>query len=434
MRIGRSLPPAAAPIGPREFFSGICGLFQGGKALDRFRLELKEYFAVKHCFVVSSGKAAFTLILLALEELFPGRDEVIIPAFTCYSVPSSVVRAGLRIRLCDLHHDSLDLDFAQLSAMLSAAKRPKRADARLPGGLTHLQGESWNGACSSRDSIGRVLAVVPTHLYGYPSDVLKVRELIQDGAVTIIEDAAQAMGETWEGRKLGTRGDVGFLSLGRGKALSTVEGGVILTNRDDIADVLRRRVDGLPGYGIWGLLKLNLKALGLMIFLHPRLFWIPRSLPFLRLGETLFERDFPILRMSPFQAGLAENWRERLEHMRDARNANVKQWRRILEEIGGRASWLPHSRSLGLLRYPIRVGDPTCRASLLKESGARGAGVVPVYPQSINSLPELKGEIPAQACPVAEHYARELVTLPTHDYLEGKDVAIVRRLLSNALN
>jgi len=408
-------------------------MLQGETALERFRQELREYFQVKHCFLISSGQAAFTLILLALEELFPGRDEVIIPAFTCYTVPSSVVRAGLRIRLCDLQLESLDLDFAQLSSMLAGAAYGQRPDAEMSGGATGSRCASSNAEGNLRKSIGRLLAVVPTHLYGYPSDVLKVRELIQDGAVTIIEDAAQAMGETWEGRKLGTRGDVGFLSLGRGKALSTVEGGIILTDRDDIADVLGRRVAGLPGYGIGGLLGLNLKALGLMMFLHPRLFWIPRFLPFLRLGETLFERDFPILRMSPFQAGLAANWRERLEHMRDARNANVKQWRRILEEIGDSASWLPHSRLLGLLRYPMRIADPARRESLLRESASRGAGVAPVYPQSINSLRELKKEIPAQACPVAENCARELVTLPTHGYLTKYDVAVVRRLLSNAV-
>ena len=244
-------------------------MLQGETVLERFRQELREYFQVKHCFLISSGKAAFTLILLALEELFPGRDEVIIPAFTCYSVPSSVVRAGLRIRLCDLQPESLDLDFAQLSSMLAGTAYRERADSEMSGGAAGSRGASSNAADSLRNSIGRLLAVVPTHLYGYPSDVLKVRELIQGGEVTIIEDAAQAMGETWEGRKLGTRGDVGFLSLGRGKALSTVEGGIILTDRDDIADVLTRHVENLPGYGIWGLLKLNLKALGLMIFSIP---------------------------------------------------------------------------------------------------------------------------------------------------------------------
>src|SRR5436853_7857991 len=121
MRIGRTLPPAATPIGAWEIVSGVCGIFRGQKELDRFRSELKEHFGVKHCFLVSSGKAAFTLILLALKELSPDRDEVLIPAFTCTSVPSSVVRAGLRIRLCDLSPDSLDFDLPQLAGLLSDA-------------------------------------------------------------------------------------------------------------------------------------------------------------------------------------------------------------------------------------------------------------------------------------------------------------------------
>src|SRR5947209_10297976 len=148
MRIGRTLPPAATPIGVTEIVSGVCGIFRGRTELDRFQSELKEHFGVKHCFLVSSGKAAFTLILLALKELFPDRDEVVIPAFTCYSVPSSVVRAGLRIRLCDLRPDSLDFDFAQLSAMLSEAPRP-HMEARPAEGASESSVDTRDAAGSS---------------------------------------------------------------------------------------------------------------------------------------------------------------------------------------------------------------------------------------------------------------------------------------------
>src|SRR6266850_7757066 len=141
MRVGRTLPPAATPIDIRAIVSGVCGVFHGRKELERFQSELREHFGVKHCFLVSSGKAAFTLILLALKVLFPDRDEVLIPAFTCYSVPSSVVRAGLRIRLCDLRPDSLDFDFAQLSAMLSEAPPPQTEAPPSGGGA----GESPGG-------------------------------------------------------------------------------------------------------------------------------------------------------------------------------------------------------------------------------------------------------------------------------------------------
>src|SRR5438309_5372822 len=153
MRIGRTLPPAATPIGITEIASGVFGMLHGQKELERFQSELKQHFGVKHCFLVSSGKAAFALALLALKELFPDRDEVLIPAFTCFSVPSSVVRAGLRIRLCDLHPDSLDFDFAQLSAMLSEASRPRQTDGCLAGSVTNLPGETSGTANDSGDPI-----------------------------------------------------------------------------------------------------------------------------------------------------------------------------------------------------------------------------------------------------------------------------------------
>jgi perosamine synthetase len=401
MRIGRSLPPAAAPIGLRELGAGLGALLQGQKALDRFRAELASSFGVRHCFLVNSGKAALTVVLLALGDLAPGRDEAVIPAFTCYSVPSSVLRAGLRIRLCDLARDSLDLDFAELSALLSASDR--------------------------------MLAVVPTHLYGMPSDVPRLRQLLGDGAITIVEDAAQAMGETRGGRKLGTLGDVGFLSLGRGKALSTAEGGVIVTNRDDIAAAVRARLEKVPDYGAMALLGLIAKTLGLMALIHPLLFWIPRALPFLRLGETLFERDFPILRMSAFQAGLARDWDARLRTLRDVRKANSARWLQVLKDLGDRGAALSGSPCPGHVRFPLRIRNAGRRTDLLRESAVRGGGIAPAYPESINRLVELKGEIPKQDCPVAERCARELVTLPTHGYLATPDVALIRRLLSQAL-
>jgi len=402
MRIGRTLPPAATPIGIRDIISGVCGIFTGQQELDRFQLELKEHFGVKHCFLVCSGKAAFTLILLALKELSPDRDEVLIPAFTCYSVPSSVVRAGLRIRLCDLHPDCLDFDFAQLSAM-------------------------------PVDSIKKVLAVVPTHLFGFPADVARLRKLIPNPGVTIVEDAAQAMGETSEERKVGTLGDVSFFSLGRGKAFSVVEGGVILTNRDDFAEGLNGFIGRLPRYGLLPLLNVIFKAAALMVLIHPRFFWVPRSMPFLKLGETLFEPHFPILKMSSFQAGLARHWRERLAILRDVRKKKVNRWIAVLEASGIHGSHFLGGQFLGLLRFPLRISDRKKRETLLRESDGGGLGIMPVYPTSINAIPELKGKFGGGAFPVAESCARELVTLPTHGYLTDDDVSKLSGLISRVL-
>ena len=391
MRVGRTLPPAAAPIGLAQIVSGFCGVVRGQKSLDRFRSELKECFGVRHCFLVCSGRAALSLILLALEELSPNRKDVIIPAFSCFSVPSSVVRARLKLSLCDLDPDSLDFNFTQLSSMLHDTRE--------------------------------LLAIVPTHLFGAPSDVPRLRRLSRDSGVAIVEDAAQAMGESCKGRKLGTLGDVGFFSLGRGKAFSTVEGGVILTDRDDIAEVLGHRVESLPGYGFRRQLKLILNAIGLMLFIHPRLFWIPRLLPFLRLGATRYEPNFPIVRMTPFQAGLASGWQRRIEDLRNARAKAADRWHAILHQSDTHRPCIRAGDATGLLRFPIRVLDKDRRELLLRESDRRGLGVMPVYPTSIDAVPELREMIKLMAFPVANGCAREIVTLPTHGYVSERDFA-----------
>jgi dTDP-4-amino-4,6-dideoxygalactose transaminase len=402
MRIGRTLPPAAAPLRIGDFLYGLCGILAGQGALRRFESQLREHFGAKHCFLVSSGKAAFTLILLALRELHPDRDEVLIPAFTCYSVPSSIMRAGLRVRLCDLRPDCLDLDPAQLSAALSPA------------------------------AASRVLAVVPTHLFGFVADVAGACRLAP-GAVAVVEDSAQAMGESSGAGKAGARSDAVFLSLGRGKALSLVEGGVILTDRDDLARELDGLVGRLPRYGLLRTLGTIVKAAAIVLLMRPGLFWLPRGLPFLKLGETLYEPHFPMLRMSSFQAGLARNWRARLEASRQARSSHVQRWIASLDAAGLRSSEFLRGQRPALLRFPFGISNQTRRDRLLRESIRRGLGVAPAYPTSIDAIPELRGSFGGGAYPVAASCARELVTLPTHEYLTQADVARLGELVARVM-
>ncbi len=431
MQIGRTLPPAAAPIGRANLVSGIRGILAGPRELERFQSELRAYFGVKHCFLVSSGKAAFTLILQALKELSPDRGEVLVPAFTCYSVPASVARAGLRIRLCDMQPESLDFDFAQLSEML-----PQRTGNRQTGGISGGGGPQVLKVPepeSAEASKNRILAVVPTHLFGIPADVPRLRKLVKGSGIAIVEDAAQAMGEEIGDGKAGTLGDVSFFSLGRGKALSTVEGGVILTDRDDIAEVLRRLVGNLPGYGLLSRLKLVLLATALMLLMHPRLFWIPCSMPILRLGVTLYETDFSIRKMSSFQAGLTRNWQAKLGKLREGRKANVDRWIDVLARSTGPDSYFHGSRSQGLLRLPLRVADRDKRRALLRESARMGLGIMPVYPTSIDAIPQLRGMFEGETFPVADGYARELVTVPVHSYVTARDIQRLNTLILHVL-
>ena len=160
---------------------------------------------------------------------------------------------------------------------------------------------------------------------------------------------------------------------------------------------------------------------------------MPRSLPFLRLGETLFEPRVPIRRMSSFQAGLARQWRKRLEEQRAVRKSNVTRWMAALDAPGQRPSPFAGIRALGLPRVPLRISDTRARESLLRESALQGLGIMPVYPTSIAAIPELRDGLGDGAFPVADRCARELVTLPTHAYLGADDFGKLGRLVSRAL-
>src|SRR5262249_30572436 len=123
----------------------------------------------------------------------PGRDEVLVPAYTCWTVPASVVRAGLRVRLVDVDPVSLDLDPAALAAAPT----------------------------------GRLASVIATHLFARTSDVAAVAMALaaRDPGVRIVEDAAQA----WPASGGHSAWPV-VLSFGRGKALPLGGGGALLAS------------------------------------------------------------------------------------------------------------------------------------------------------------------------------------------------------------
>ena len=400
-RIGRTLPPATAPIYLKDIVSGIAGIIRGGKTIEKFEEELKAYYHVSHCFTLSSGKTSLTVILQALKEMSPGRDEVLIPAFTCYSVPSAIVRAGLKVRLCDLDAKTFDFDYEQLSDIIS----------------------------TKRD---RLLCVVPVHLFGFPADLERIREIIADESIFIVEDAAQAMGGECNGKKLGSLGDAGFFSLGRGKALSTVEGGIILTNRRDIAEHIGRVTDKIPAYGALEIFELFLYAIALLMLLRPSLFWIPKALPFLRLGETIYDPDFKMRKLSPFQAGLATGWVRKLHEFRRFRARNVHDLLDRLETNGLSPAWGNRSPLPCPIRLPLKVQDVKKREYILNTSERMGLGIVGTYPDSVDSIRELNLDSVGSQFPNAKEFAKKLITLPVHPYITRKDKDKITDLLAQA--
>lgn len=403
MRFGRTLPPAASPIYLRDIFSGIRGCLQGNKETERFSAELREYFNVQDCFLVSSGKAALTLILQALKDLAPERDEVLIPAFTCYSVPSAILRAGLKIRLCDIDPGTLDFNFHDLRKYFQAPH-----------------------------NISRLLCVVPIHLFGLPADVSRLRTLIPDENILVVEDAAQSMGGGSEKGKLGTLGDVGFCSLGRGKALSTVEGGIVLTSREDIAAKIHHRFKKTPSYTLLEHLKLIINSVLLSIFQHPSLFWFPRLFPSLKIGETIFDVEFKVRKLTSFQAGLSRSWKSKLNDFQKKRRKRTLSWRSSLErkyiyELSDNYE-VP-----ALIRFPVKIDNAKARERVKKRIKNMGLGIMHTYPDSINKIKELKNYFHGQNFPFAEELSKSIITFPVHPFVSQRDIRKIKERLGPEL-
>ncbi|MCP4647835.1 MAG: aminotransferase DegT [bacterium] len=458
--IGRSIPPTAAVINPRDILSGIRAVVGRERELDRFVEELKEYFGAKHCFLLSSGKAALTIILEGLKEIHPDRDEVLIPAFTCPTVPAAIVRAGLQVRLCDIDPEKLDFDFEHLSMMLSGQSKEKAAEvrrqivAKSPRNPLDADGNGRNPAgaigydematkCGVGSSLGlneedgvgganngkqiatdrdRLLCIIPTDLFGLPADVEKIRGISDDPEILIIEDAAQAMGAEWKGSKMGTRGDVGFFSLGRGKAFSTVEGGIILTNSDVIAHNIQERMKEVRVYGIAEIGLVLVYSIALAALLHPRVFWIPKALPFIKLGETIYDTNFSVKKMSSFQAGLARNWKMKLSEFRRSRGENAMRLFSVLGSGLLDCFASEQHRLPDLLRFPLMIEQTELREEILRMSCQKGLGIMESYKEAVCDIRELRNEFSDADFPVAREFASRLITLPIHPLLSRKDM------------
>jgi dTDP-4-amino-4,6-dideoxygalactose transaminase len=386
MRIGRTLPPTAAPIGIWELLRAQAGIALGQRHLKRLEAELKDYFHVRHVFLVSSGKAALTLILTALASLSPKR-QILIPAYTCFSVPSAIVKAGLEITLCDVDPESLDFDFRLLERSIT------------------------------QDT----LCVVPTHLLGLPSDIDRVKAICGPKGVFVVEDAAQAMGGKLNGGFLGTLGDVGFFSFGRGKNIACGSGGVILTNSDRIAAGIRAEYAKLKSESPFSVTMGLLGILAMRLFIDPRLYWIPASLPFLKLGETHFYKDFPMHRLSGARASVLLRWAERLENSNAARRTIARELVRRLPP-GNQVIRFPGGAQAVPLRFPLLMASRRAKNELCVRGRVAGLGITPLYPTAISAIPELRGRLARTDFPAATLVADRLVTLPVHPLVREEDL------------
>ena len=310
-----------------------------------------------------------------------GRRVVALPAFTCYEVASAAIGAGVDVALYDLTPDHLAPD---------------------------------------PESFGRVLelgvaAVVVSPLFGVPVQWEPLEEIAAAHGAIVIEDAAQGNGGTWRGRRLGAHGAVSVLSFGRGKGWSGIRGGALLL-RGELADAHVSPEEGNPSD------ELTLAAAGLAQWAlgRPSVYRLPRSIPWLGLGQTRYHDPDTPRAMTRLGAALALRSRSAAAEEAEARRRNAHFY---LEN-------LPRAPFIEQIRVPVGGNAGYLRLPIRLRYGIRGfvrppthLGIEAAYPQPISALPALRPRL-INACdrwPGAVELSERLVTLPTHSRLDDDD-------------
>lgn len=217
---------SAPAVGSEELEALRLGLEEGyfghGRLVLAFEQALQEYLGAPQVVAVSSGTAALHLALVAL-GIGPG-DEVMVPSLTFVACFQAIAATGALPVPCDVQPDTLLMDLEDVEGKLSPATR----------------------------------ILMPVHYAGNPCDLEAIYALAESRGLRVIEDAAHALGSTYQGRKIGAAGDVVCFSFDSIKNITCGEGGAIICRDPALAERLRRmRLLGItrPAAGDLGEIK-----------------------------------------------------------------------------------------------------------------------------------------------------------------------------------
>ncbi|MEJ5258005.1 MAG: DegT/DnrJ/EryC1/StrS family aminotransferase [Fervidobacterium sp.] len=268
MRVRLSMPCIADKEELLNNFRKILdsGYFVQGEQVRIFEEKLKEYLGTKYCIAVSSGTAALHLALLAL-NIHEG-DEVIVPSFTFPATVNVIELVKAKPVFVDVDLDTYNINVKQIESKITSKTK----------------------------------AIMPVHLFGNPAEMDVILEIAKKYELKVIEDAAGALGSLYKGRKCGTIGDIGCFSFHPRKVITTAEGGLVVTNDDEIA----RKIFALRNHGF---------------------FQVGNNREFLMPGLNY--------RMNEFEAALGIVQMEKLDEMVSQRIKIANEYMKRLEKIKG---------------------------------------------------------------------------------------------------
>lgn len=178
-----------------------------GKYIGEFEQKFADYCGCKYGISTTNGTTALHLALASL-EIGPG-DEVIVPTFTMIATVFAIVYTGATPVLVDAEPETWNIDTTKIEERMTP----------------------------------RTKAIMPVHIYGHPCDMDPIMEIAERHNLYVIEDAAEAHGAEYKGRKTGGIGHVNCFSFYANKIITTGEGGMVVTNDEKIAEKARRLKD-----------------------------------------------------------------------------------------------------------------------------------------------------------------------------------------------
>jgi len=332
-----------------------------GKYIKEFEDGFSKFCGTKYGIACSNGTIA---IHLALESLGLGKgDEVMIPTFTMIATANAVVYCGAKPVLIDSEKETWGMD-------------PKLIEEKITE---------------------RTKAILPVHIYGHPCDMDPIKEIAKKHKLWIVEDAAEAHGAEYKGKKVGSIGDIGCFSFYGNKILTTGEGGMCVTNNKKLAERAR-------------LLRNH-------AFIEPR---------FLH-NELGFN-----YRMTNVQAAIGLAQLERAEELVAARIKNAALYNSLLKDVEGitlppKKDWAKNvywmygiliEKEFGLTRDDVM--KKLYNAGIETRSFFIPMHKQPLYQKNDQRFPDTRGEYP-----IADELSRKGLYLPSSSSLTEKQIHTV---------
>ena len=328
-------------------------IFWHGNEVKSFEAEMANYCGVKHAIGVASGTDALTLPLRAIG--IGSGDKVITTSFTFLATPEVIANLGARPVFVDIDSNTYNIDPEKIGECI---------EKNLP-----------------------IKAIMPVHLYGQPADMDEIMQIAKDNNIKVIEDAAQAIGAKYNGRAVGSLGDIAGTSFFPTKNLSACgDGGMVFTNDDELYEVI-------ASLRVHGVTKKNHQV---------------------RLGYNS--------RLDEIQAAILRVKLKYLDEWNGRRQEIAKTYTEMLNEYVG-VPYIKQGRTHIFHQYEIRVKNRDALRNYLKENGI-DTGVhypVPCHLQpAFEYLGYKEGDFP-----VAEKAAKELLSLPIYPELRNDEVEYV---------